>query len=382
MIKKVAALYVVKDGPYSKVPEVDLWPEERDARTYAGPYPVVAHPPCQRWGRYWSGGPSATYRRKLGDDGGCFKSALSSVRKWGGVLEHPEASHAFKKFRLPIPAWHGGWTRPDFFGGSSCCVSQGHYGHPARKMTWLYAVGAKLPELIWGPSVTKVRLDLGFHSAEERRRAVKRGNVEGRLSHRQRLLTPKPFMNLLISISKTVRKQKEENSMKLEMEMKVLAGNDSKQFLVELTKQIDRLELLAGKLGKGAAKKAPGDDEDEEEARADAADDDDDDDEEFAAKKPVKKKPAFEDDEEDDADDEDDEDEEEDDEDDEPKAKTKGKKITADDCNDAAKARAASVGGKKGREEVLKLMKKHFGTESVSELKPDQYAKFIKVMEV
>lgn len=131
----VAALFVEKNGPYFGIHGVDPWDKSRDARKYRGPHPVIAHPPCERWGRYWHGGPSARVRRKLGDDGGCFKAALASVRKHGGVLEHPEATHAFKWFGLPIPSWSGGWTQPDLWGGSSACVSQGHYGHRARKMT-------------------------------------------------------------------------------------------------------------------------------------------------------------------------------------------------------------------------------------------------------
>lgn len=199
----IAALYVEKNGPYMGVPGVDPWDAARDARLYAGPHPVIAHPPCERWGRYWSGGPSATVRRTLGDDAGCFEAALAAVRKWGGVLEHPEASHAFKRFGLPIPKWGGGWTDPDLFGGSSCCVSQGHYGHRARKMTWLYAVRAPLPELIWGPAIGMTRLDLGYHSAEERRRAIRTGVCQ-RLSKRQRLLTPEPFRELLLGIARGV----------------------------------------------------------------------------------------------------------------------------------------------------------------------------------
>jgi hypothetical protein len=195
----IAALFVHPAGPYANRPGVDAWDELRDARKYFNDFPVVAHPPCQRWGRYWSGGPSARVRRKMGDDNGCFKSALASVRKCGGVLEHPEASHAFKKFGLPIPAWHGGWTTPDEFGGRSCCVAQGHYGHRGRKMTWLYGVDIDFRELIWGPTDPKDRMDLGYHSKEERARAVKTGICQ-RLSHRQRLLTPLPFAELLISL--------------------------------------------------------------------------------------------------------------------------------------------------------------------------------------
>ena len=196
----IAALYVLEDGPYSEVPGVEVWGISKDARTYRGPHPVVAHPPCQRWGRYWSGGPSAKVKRKMGDDGGCFRKALKAVRMCGGILEHPEASHAFKKFGLPIPAWRGGWTDEDDFGGRSCCVAQGHYGHPGRKMTWLYAVDTQYPELKWGPTEPKIGMDDGYHSKEERARAVKTGICQ-RLSHRQRLLTPPAFRDLLISIA-------------------------------------------------------------------------------------------------------------------------------------------------------------------------------------
>ncbi len=203
-MKEVSALFVVGDGPYSKVKGVNVWCEKKDARKYNGPYPVVAHPPCQRWGRYWSGGASAHGKFKKGDDNGCFKSALKSVLKFGGLIEHPEASHAFHHFGLPIPDWSGGWTLPDKNGGSSCCVAQGHYGHAARKMTWLYAVWTDLLELIWGPTEPRSRLDLGFHSKEERARAVKTGICQ-RLSHRQRILTPEPFRDLLISIARSVK---------------------------------------------------------------------------------------------------------------------------------------------------------------------------------
>ena len=55
---KIAALYVETDGAYYGLPDVEPWDEARDARQYAGPWPVVAHPPCQRWGRYWHGAPN------------------------------------------------------------------------------------------------------------------------------------------------------------------------------------------------------------------------------------------------------------------------------------------------------------------------------------
>jgi hypothetical protein len=197
----VAALYVEKGGVYY-IDGVDPWDHERDARLYAGPHPVIAHPPCQRWGRYWSGGPSARVKRAKGDDDGCFAAALASVRQFGGVLEHPEASHAWRHHLLNAPPRHGGWVAADFAGGWTCCVEQGHYGHRARKATWLYAFGVELPRLKWGSCGVRERLDEGFHSAEERRRAVRTGVCQ-RLSKRQRAATPVEFRDLLLSIART-----------------------------------------------------------------------------------------------------------------------------------------------------------------------------------
>lgn len=200
----IAALFVETGGVYFGLPDVDPWDEARDARKYAGPWPVVAHPPCERWGRYWSGGPSAKVRRQKGDDGGCFTAALASVRAFGGVLEHPEASHAWREFGLLAPPWTGGWVAAGDGVGFTCCVSQGHYGHRARKATWLYAVAAALPSLHWGPTEPRERLDEGFHSAEERQRAVRTGICQ-RLSKKQRLATPVPFRDLLLSIARSAR---------------------------------------------------------------------------------------------------------------------------------------------------------------------------------
>lgn len=198
---KVAALFVISDGCYSEIPKVELYDIIRDAKTYRGPYPVIAHPPCARWGRYWSGGPFRKKRYLLGDDAGSFAFSLFAVRTWGGVIEHPEASHAFKYYGLPKPDYNGGWTEPDSYGGRSCCVAQGHYGHSAQKMTWLYAVLKSYPKLKWGRCKGLARLDDGYHSKEERARSIKRGVLQ-RLSKRQRQLTPKVFANVLVGMVK------------------------------------------------------------------------------------------------------------------------------------------------------------------------------------
>lgn len=211
----IAALYVLADGPYAGREDVDLWPESRDARLYAGPWAVVAHPPCARWGRYWGGGPmlAGTPKQKtLGDDGGCFAAALSSVRRFGGVPEHPEASYAWPWFGLHRPPRSGGWVPADLLGGWTCCVEQGHYGHGSRKATWLYGYGipgSELPSLRWGPSASpdRARLDLGFHSKEERLAAGRNGRDQAfrRLGRRACTITPEPFAELLLGIARTVQ---------------------------------------------------------------------------------------------------------------------------------------------------------------------------------
>lgn len=199
----VAALFVATDGPYFGVPGVDPWDVARDARTYGGPFAVVAHPPCERWGRYWSGGPSARVRREKGDDGGCFAAAIAAVRAFGGVLEHPEASHAWRAFGLLPPPKSGGWFPAGDLRGYTCCVEQGHYGHRARKATWLYAVGCELPELTWGPSAGE-RLDEGFHSKAERDAARAAGvKPRKRLSTAENIATPAAFRDLLIGLARS-----------------------------------------------------------------------------------------------------------------------------------------------------------------------------------
>lgn len=204
-LSEIAALFVETDGVYFGLPGVDPWDKKRDARLYAGPHPVVAHPPCERWGRYWSGGPSARVRREKGEDAGCFSAALAAVRAYGGILEHPEASHAWAAHGLLTPPKLGGWVRLGHvradFRGWTCCVEQGNYGHRARKATWLYFVGCSPPDLIRGPSRGQ-RLDEGFHSKAERDAARAAGaKPRPRLSTAENIATPIPFRDMLIALA-------------------------------------------------------------------------------------------------------------------------------------------------------------------------------------
>ena len=208
MNKTVAALYVQTDGCYYGLDDVDPWDEARDARKYDGPWPVVAHPPCARWGSYWYGGPAwvarGNPRKKLGDDDGCFAAALAAVRKFGGVLEHPAYSHAWDRFALNRPPNRGGWSGADFDGGWTCRVEQGHYGHKARKATWLYACGFEPPSLKWGMSDATAAWAAEGRSDRSISRSIKDG-VCVLLSHRERAATPEPFRDLLLDMARSVK---------------------------------------------------------------------------------------------------------------------------------------------------------------------------------
>ena len=195
----VAALYVLPDGPYAGLEGVEVWDEARDARTYAGPWPVVAHPPCARWCRL-AGLVEARWGHKRGGDGGCFRSCLAAVRRWGGVLEHPAYSDAFRAHGLPHPPRQGGWQM-SLCGGAVCHVEQSKYGHRAKKATWLYAHSIELPALRWGASLDSASDALvswcGNHTQAH--------GTRPRLGKRDAKSTPPAFRDLLISMARSAR---------------------------------------------------------------------------------------------------------------------------------------------------------------------------------
>ena len=191
----VAALFVATGGVYFGLPGVDPWDEARDARLYAGPHPVVAHPPCSRWCQlaYIN---QKRYGHKVGDDGGCFAAALEAVRKWGGVLEHPACSYAWPAFNLCTPPRHG-WTRTIGDPGWVCEVSQAAYGHRAIKATWLYYVGDAAPppmRWLWPEPTAQVSF------------CKNHGNSAlPRLSKKAAAATPIAFRDALLELARVAR---------------------------------------------------------------------------------------------------------------------------------------------------------------------------------
>lgn len=135
----VAALYIDPRGPYPKLLRPELcWDEARDARTYAGPWPVVAHPACGPW--------SKSRHLYRGAEHDHALRAVDQVRQFGGVLEHPADSLLWAAgLELPRPG------EGDRFGGFTVEVVQCEWGHVARKRTWVYCV--RVPSILDGHSV-------------------------------------------------------------------------------------------------------------------------------------------------------------------------------------------------------------------------------------
>lgn len=188
----VAALYVETDGAYFGLPGVDPWDEARDARLYAGPWPVVAHPPCDRW-HMLSAVNHARWGYRINEDGGCFASALKAVRTWGGVLEHPAQSRAFRFHGIPQPDARG-WQRT-FAGDWITEVDQAAYGHRARKSTWLLYRGDRAPPALDWRNVR------GSHQIGlfDRKLPV--------MGKREALATPEAFRDLLIGMARTAQQR-------------------------------------------------------------------------------------------------------------------------------------------------------------------------------
>jgi hypothetical protein len=209
----VAALYVDPNGVYAGLEDVDLWDEERDARLYDGPWPVVAHPPCQRWCMF-AKGIETRFGYRVGDDDGCFEAALDAVREFGGVLEHPAHTLAWVEYELPEPSTVAGWTTAIGVPGAVAYVEQGRYGLPVRKATWLYACGVTLPELRWG-----FNSGMGEYKWHQRRdklndpRDDPRPRMRGELSAH----TPPMFRDVLLDMARSAvgcspAHQQKENS--------------------------------------------------------------------------------------------------------------------------------------------------------------------------
>lgn len=195
----VAALYVdSKRGPYAGLPDVECWDAERDATRYAGPWPVVAHPPCGPWGKLR--GQCTRQDASLGP------VAAAQVMRWGGVLEHPAGSLLWRECNLPEPGefprhvqaaedvpMRRVWT---------IAVDQCEWGHEARKATWLLLVGVE-PNAVGVPPMPGAQ---PTRTVQSRRHLWSHGNDRMReMSKTRRHLTPPLMAEWLVALARSTR---------------------------------------------------------------------------------------------------------------------------------------------------------------------------------
>lgn len=124
-----AVLFARRDSIYKTLPGCDVYDIDRDATSYRGGVPVVAHPPCRSWGNL-----SHFAKPRPGERELAF-FAVDQVRRCGGVLEHPVTSKLWKEADLPAAG------RIDNWGGFTMVIDQHWFGHLARKRTLLYICG-------------------------------------------------------------------------------------------------------------------------------------------------------------------------------------------------------------------------------------------------
>lgn len=130
-MSQIAVLFARADSIYKALPGTDVYDAERDARTWAGGSPVVAHPPCRTWGTL-----SHLFKHPPGERD-LAPWAIAQVRRSGGVLEHPSKSRLWPELGLPAIGAR------DAYGGWTMAIKQSDFGHRAEKKTRLYIVGCE-----------------------------------------------------------------------------------------------------------------------------------------------------------------------------------------------------------------------------------------------
>jgi hypothetical protein len=133
-MRNIAALYVMRKSVYFGFEGVDCYDEKRDARTWPGGCPVVAHPPCRLWSRMRGLSTAPSSEKELA------RHAVDCVRKHGGVLEHPCDSLLWKDKGLPLPG-KGGLLE------YTMAAPQFWFGAPYMKWTWFFICGVPWGDL-------------------------------------------------------------------------------------------------------------------------------------------------------------------------------------------------------------------------------------------
>ncbi|MDD2764162.1 MAG: hypothetical protein PHE83_09345 [Opitutaceae bacterium] len=174
---------------YGTLPGVEVYDLVRDAWSFSGGMPVVAHPPCRLWGRMrgLAKCPDAEKEKALG------LFCAVRVRESGGILEHPARSLLWTAANLPTPG------RRDEFGGWTLAAPQWWWGHKADKASWFYIVGVEPADL---PEIPLRLGESDYVVATIARYPREHPEHRIELSKRLRSATPSSLANWLLSVAR------------------------------------------------------------------------------------------------------------------------------------------------------------------------------------
>lgn len=196
MSAQVTVLFARKDSVYKTLADCEVYDIDRDARSWPGGTPVVAHPPCRAWGRF------KAMAKPRHDEKDLAHFAVAAVRANGGVLEHPAYSSLWRAAGLPAPG------KRDVFGGFTLPINQHWFGHRAVKATWLYVCGIEPTQL---PTIPIVLGDSTHVIAQMRCRKdgtrMRKGDVGWRpeVSKAERERTPQLMAEWLVELARRCR---------------------------------------------------------------------------------------------------------------------------------------------------------------------------------
>lgn len=183
----VSALFVRSDSIYKKL-GVDCWDIGRDAKNFAGPGPVICHPPCRTWGIL------KQFSKGSADEHELAFFALDVVRKNGGVLEHPSGSNLWLECNLPLG------KNIDRYKGFTLSINQHWFGHKARKKTLLYICGINQKDVPAYP--------LNFDAVTHVLGPAKHGLGKKELTKADRERTPELLAKWLVQICQLIELKK------------------------------------------------------------------------------------------------------------------------------------------------------------------------------
>ena len=188
----VSVLFTEKKSVYDTIDGIEVYNKERNALTFDGRGPIVAHPPCRAWGRLRAFAKPEPGEKELAI------WAVSQVRQHGGVVEHPESSALWAELDLPF-----GLDR-DEYGGFTLSVDQFWWGHRARKRSWFYICGIEPSEIPAYP----IRFDAITHTVSTTMRRKRDWfTPKPSISRKERSATPIALAEWLIELASNCKPQ-------------------------------------------------------------------------------------------------------------------------------------------------------------------------------